>query len=257
MNTETTHPDAATAIEVLDEASLSPIQIRTNQLFELIAFDPKNYLTYRNEIVEINIKLVSTVIRKYRPYDEDKFQIGCLGLIHATNNFKLEKEVPFHNFACYCIEREIHKMYKKESGTLEFLLGTDLVYLDACSAYNDEEGSEGHSVIPDIIAEGDMDAFIKENSLDKLFEKVLNPAVNEVTAFSLKRNVGVDMNQWKNLELNYLFALGDGESQKKRLTFSAMARLLNTTVPNIRAKHLRTMRIAVEIFNKIEYSRED
>ena len=39
-----------------------------------------------NRVVELNIKLVHTVLAKYKPYTEDQFQIGCMGLLSASRN---------------------------------------------------------------------------------------------------------------------------------------------------------------------------
>ena len=60
-----------------------------------------------NKVVVLNMPLVHTVLSKYKPYTEDQVQIGYLGLISASRTYKITRGVPFYNYACFCIEREI------------------------------------------------------------------------------------------------------------------------------------------------------
>ena len=59
------------------------------------------------------------MLKKYRPYSDDNFQNGCLGLIQAAESYQPIKGVPFHNFACFCIERSIQLAFKKQQRLIE------------------------------------------------------------------------------------------------------------------------------------------
>ena len=48
----------------------------------------------RNDLVNGNLKLVLSILRKVNPRNEnldDLFQVGCIGLVKAIDNFDLKK----------------------------------------------------------------------------------------------------------------------------------------------------------------------
>ena len=56
----------------------------------------------KEEIINGNLKLVLSIINKYNngKHDmNDLFQIGCVGLIKAVDNFSLEYNVQFSTYA--------------------------------------------------------------------------------------------------------------------------------------------------------------
>ena len=63
-------------------------------------------------LVEGNLKLVLSILRKYQGRCEnmdDLFQMGCVGLIKAIDNFDLEYEVRFSTYAVLMVEGEIKR----------------------------------------------------------------------------------------------------------------------------------------------------
>jgi len=74
----------------------------------------------RNSLVEGNLKLVLSVIRKFKDRNEnldDLFQIGCIGLIKAIDNFDLNQDVFFSTYAVPMIIGEI-KRYLRDNTQL-------------------------------------------------------------------------------------------------------------------------------------------
>ena len=66
----------------------------------------------RNQIVEENIGLVWNIVKRFngRGYDqEDIFQIGCIGLIKAIDNFDMGYNVRFSTYAVPMIIGEIRR----------------------------------------------------------------------------------------------------------------------------------------------------
>ena len=66
----------------------------------------------KDELVYGNLKLVLSILRKYNNRTDnmdDLFQIGCIGLIKAIDNFDLSHEVKFSTYACPMIIGEIKK----------------------------------------------------------------------------------------------------------------------------------------------------
>ena len=56
----------------------------------------------RDELVSGNLRLVLSIIQRFsarRENMDDLFQVGCIGLIKAIDNFDLDKEVEFSTYA--------------------------------------------------------------------------------------------------------------------------------------------------------------
>ena len=74
----------------------------------------------RDLIIEGNLKLVLSILKKYMNRSDnldDLFQIGCIGLIKAIDNFDLSYEVKFSTYAVPMIEGEI-KRYLRDNTSL-------------------------------------------------------------------------------------------------------------------------------------------
>lgn len=74
-----------------------------------------------NRLIEMNLPLVSSLSKKFmnRGYDyEDIFQIGCIGLVKAVNNFNLEYKVKFSTYAVPMIIGEI-KRFLRDDGMIK------------------------------------------------------------------------------------------------------------------------------------------
>lgn len=57
----------------------------------------------RQKLINGNLKLVLSVIQKFRGRGEnadDLFQIGCVGLIKAIDNFDITQDVQFSTYRC-------------------------------------------------------------------------------------------------------------------------------------------------------------
>ena len=66
----------------------------------------------KEEYIKGNLRLVLSVIRRFGASGEnpdDLFQIGCIGLIKAVNNFNTELEVKFSTYAVPMIIGEIRR----------------------------------------------------------------------------------------------------------------------------------------------------
>lgn len=74
-----------------------------------------------NELIEMNLPLVSSISKKFlnRGYDyEDIFQIGSIGLVKAINNFNLDYNVKFSTYAVPMIIGEI-KRFLRDDGMIK------------------------------------------------------------------------------------------------------------------------------------------
>jgi len=74
----------------------------------------------RDEYIRGNLRLVLSVIKRFSSSNEnvdDLFQIGCIGLIKAINNFKPELEVKFSTYAVPMILGEIRR-FLRDGGSI-------------------------------------------------------------------------------------------------------------------------------------------
>lgn len=221
----------------------SDYKARTSELFEKMYAlkDPDDILYVRNQIVTLNLPLVTTVVKKYRPYTDDQFQIGCIGLIKAVDTYEITREVPFHNYACFVIEREIHMDFNRRMETFEEKNKDNFVYLDSSWNVDDDDAVEMASMIEDVAATEYMNQFIEENALNKLCEEVIKPAIKEAADRGRRMPAKIDFDVWEVLEFRYIMSLIYEESQKKRFNLTQMAKECNISLPNMRNRHVRVM----------------
>lgn len=72
----------------------------------------------RNELVQGNLKLVLSILKRYQNRTDnmdDLFQIGCVGLLKAIDNFDLKHEVKFSTYAVPLILGEIRRYLRDNS----------------------------------------------------------------------------------------------------------------------------------------------
>ncbi len=76
-------------------------------------------ISAKEELINGNLKLVLSILKKYNNRDnmDDLFQVGCIGLIKAIDNFDLSHEVKFSTYAVPMILGEIRR-YLRDSSSL-------------------------------------------------------------------------------------------------------------------------------------------
>lgn len=85
----------------------------------------------RDKLIKGNLKLVLSVIKKFHQRNEnvdDLFQVGCIGLIKAVDNFDMSHNVKFSTYAVPMIIGEIRR-HLRDSGSIRVSRGyKDLAY---------------------------------------------------------------------------------------------------------------------------------
>lgn len=74
----------------------------------------------RNDLINGNLKLVLSILKKFTNKTDnldDLFQVGCLGLVKAIDNFDTNYDVKLSTYACPMILGEI-KRYLRDNSTL-------------------------------------------------------------------------------------------------------------------------------------------
>ena len=104
--------------------------IKKNMRKEAINYDENEELLIKakngdedamSRLIELNLPLVSALCKKFlnRGYDyEDIFQIGCIGLVKAVNNFDPSFKVKFSTYAVPMIMGEV-KRFLRDDGIIK------------------------------------------------------------------------------------------------------------------------------------------
>ena len=97
------------------------IKVLTNEEMTILFKSYQNgNLEAKQELINGNLKLVLSILKKYNNRTsnmDDLFQVGCIGLIKAIDNFDLEQGVKFSTYAVPMILGEV-KRYLRDNSSL-------------------------------------------------------------------------------------------------------------------------------------------
>lgn len=126
----------------------SDIKVLSSKEMEKLFNDLKNKdISARDKLAEGNFRLVLSVLRKYQNRTDnmdDLFQIGCVGLMKAIDNFDLSYNVKFSTYAVPLISGEVRR-YLRDNNNLRISRSIkDLAYkvLKIKEEYFKEHGHE-------------------------------------------------------------------------------------------------------------------
>lgn len=94
--------------------------IKNKEMIELFKELKQGNLEAKNILIEGNLRLVLSLIQKFTNRNEnldDLFQIGCIGLIKAINNFDIDLDIKFSTYAVPLILGEI-KRYLRDNNSI-------------------------------------------------------------------------------------------------------------------------------------------
>lgn len=92
--------------------------IKNDRMIQLISKSKTGDRRARDELVVGNLRLVLSVIQRFSGRGEqmdDLFQVGCVGLIKAIDNFDLNQPVRFSTYACPMIIGELRRYLRDNS----------------------------------------------------------------------------------------------------------------------------------------------
>ncbi|MBQ7499786.1 MAG: RNA polymerase sporulation sigma factor SigG [Clostridia bacterium] len=124
----------------------------------------------RQALVGGNLRLVLSIIQRFtnrREELDDLFQIGCIGLIKAIDNFNLELDVKFSTYAVPMIIGEVRRYLRDNNSIRVSRSVRDLAYraLSAKEILSREKGRE-----PTI---EEMTAYLKKQGIETTKERVV------------------------------------------------------------------------------------
>ena len=105
----------------ITNVNTSNIKVLTNEeMNELFKKMKEGDPLARNELINGNLKLVLSILKKFNNKVDnldDLFQVGCLGLVKAIDNFDTSFDVRLSTYACPMILGEI-KRYLRDNSSL-------------------------------------------------------------------------------------------------------------------------------------------
>ena len=129
----------------------------------------------KEELINGNLKLVLSILKKYNNRTDnmdDLFQVGCIGLIKAIDNFDLSHEVKFSTYAVPMILGEIRR-YLRDSSSIRIARSTkDIAYkaMKIKEELTNKYGKEPN--ISEIAKELNMPEFDVNNAIESMKDTV-------------------------------------------------------------------------------------
>lgn len=164
-------------------------QDEMEQLFKKMQAGDKNA---RDDLAEGNLKLVLSILKKFNKRDinmDDLFQIGCVGLLKAIDNFDFSREAKFSTYAVPMILGEVRR-YIRDNNSIRISRSVkDLAYrsLKAKEELTNKYGRE--ATIDEISKEINVDNIDIVNALDamrspiSMFEPIYNDGGDVIYLF--------------------------------------------------------------------------
>ena len=109
---------AKNKVEINGINTTNLVVLKHEEMIELFRRYKNGEKDVKNTLVEGNLRLVLSILRKYHNKCDnldDLFQIGVIGLIKAINNFDLNYDVRFSTYAVFMIEGEIKRYIRDNS----------------------------------------------------------------------------------------------------------------------------------------------
>lgn len=128
----------------------------------------------RSELVMGNLRLVLSVIGRFNPKHEsvdDLFQVGCIGLIKAIDNFNLDLDVRFSTYAVPMIIGEVRR-YQRDNNSVRVSRGMrDLAYRALQMREEISKAEQRDATIAEIAAK----LGASEKSVSEAMEAIVEP----------------------------------------------------------------------------------
>jgi len=141
---------------------------------ELLALSQAGSKEARDELIMGNLRLVLSVIQRFnakRDTVDDLFQVGCIGLIKAIDNFNLEMDVRFSTYAVPMIIGELRRYQRDNNAVRVSRSVRDLAYraLQVKEEISRNEGREAN------ISEIAKRLEVTERAVGEAMEAIIEP----------------------------------------------------------------------------------
>ncbi len=150
------------------------VVLKEKEKMELLKKYKAGDMQAREALVNGNLKLVLSIIQRFsnsREHADDLFQIGCMGLIKAIDNFDMSHGVRFSTYAVPMIMGEI-KRYLRDNSTLRVSRSVKDIAYKAMQARERLQQQLNHEPTHRDIAK---ELGVNERLVQNAFEAVVEP----------------------------------------------------------------------------------
>ncbi len=152
------------------------IKVLSNQeMVELFKKYQNGDLLAKEELINGNLKLVLSILKKYNNRTDnmdDLFQVGCVGLIKAIDNFDLSHEVKFSTYAVPMILGEV-KRYLRDNNSVRIARSIKDIAYKALKEKEQLTNELGREPTVDLIAKRlNLPLFDVSNALDSMKDTI-------------------------------------------------------------------------------------
>lgn len=172
---------------------------------ELLLLSRKGNTNARQKLIDGNLRLVLSIIQRFTNRHEnmdDLFQVGCIGLIKAVDNFNTDLDVKFSTYAVPMIIGEIRR-YLRDNNTIRVSRSVrDLAYraLQARETLSKKHGKEpSMAMIAKEIGEKEEEITQALEAITEpvsLYEPVYNDAGDSLYVMDQISDIGSDDDVW-------------------------------------------------------------
>ncbi len=129
----------------------------------------------KDELINGNLKLVLSILKKYNNRTDnmdDLFQVGCVGLIKAIDNFDLSHEVKFSTYAVPMILGEV-KRYLRDNNSVRIARSIKDIAYKALKVKEELTNELGREPSIDLIAKKlELPVYEVSNALDSMKDTI-------------------------------------------------------------------------------------
>ena len=179
----------------------------------------------RNTLIELNLRLVAHIVKKYYTSSadvDDLISIGTIGLIKGVSSYKSDKGVRLATYASRCIENEVLMYFRALKKSAQDVSLSETIETD---------GSGGELCLMDVVTfEDDVLEQISRGELSK----TLRGLVTEI----------LDPRECEIITLRYGL---DGRPPRTQHEVAAQCRISRSYVSRLEKKALEKLRAALEV----------
>ena len=161
-------------VEICNVDTSTLVTLKEDEKKELLRRTREGDMTARETLILGNLRLVLSVVGRFNPKNDsadDLFQVGCIGLIKAIDNFNPDFDVRFSTYAVPMIIGEIRRYQRDNNAVRVSRSVRDLAYR-ALQVKEDVSRREGRDAT---VAEIAKTLDVSERAVGEAMEAIVEP----------------------------------------------------------------------------------
>ena len=165
---------AVNKVEICNVDTYTLVTLKEDEKKELLRMTREGDMAAREKLILGNLRLVLSVVGRFNPKNDsadDLFQVGCIGLIKAIDNFNPDFDVRFSTYAVPMIIGEIRRYQRDNNAVRVSRSVRDLAYR-ALQVKEDVSRREGRDAT---VAEIARTLEVSERAVGEAMEAIVEP----------------------------------------------------------------------------------